>query len=422
MRKLATKLLVALGLLTSGGAWAADVEVTYAQPSATLDISVKNADLATELSGYTYSMRYGTPDNGYYLDDDYLCLSINVLARSTGSLKWAGHDNGYGNSDGADATAWAEKYPFKGASYYNAAAAKDTKPNNVTKLTTNRMVTVKVTGCTGASVYAAADVQINAYDVTGSSSETAYNTLEKVKSATVTTTGTPVSISGLDASKTYVIQVCGTTSINSKGYEIALARAQLPTGETQTATTYDNGWVSFTPSFDCAVTTEGAAAYIATKVAGSNVTMTKVEKMKAGNGYFLYAGSSEVKDLTVEIAEGATAPAENLIVGCTAATNVDGAANSIYCLGKLNGAAGLYKVSTSLEVPAGKAYLQAPLALKASVLNLVFSDSSETTAVKGICTQAEKNEAAIGTKHIINGKIVIKTQNGFVNLMGVKVK
>ena len=150
--------------------------------------------------------------------------------------------------------------------------------------------------------------------------------------------------------------------------------------------------------------------------------MTKVEKMKAGNGYFLYAGSSEVKDLTVEIAEGATAPAENLIVGCTAATNVDGAANSIYCLGKLNGKAGLYRVSTSLEVPAGKAYLQAPLALKASVLNLVFSDSSETTAVKGISTQAEKNEAAIGTKHIINGQIVIKTQNGYMNLMGVQVK
>ncbi len=190
----------------------------------------------------------------------------------------------------------------------------------------------------------------------------------------------------------------------------------------ETATTYDNGWVSFTPSFDCAVTTEGAAAYIATNVAGSNVTMTKVEKMKAGNGYFLYAGSSEVKDLTVEIAEGATAPAENLIVGCTAATNVDGAANSIYCLGKLNGKAGLYRVSTSLDVPAGKAYLQAPLALKASVLNLVFSDSSETTAVKGISTQAEKNEAAIGTKHIINGQIVIKTQNGYMNLMGVQVK
>lgn len=190
----------------------------------------------------------------------------------------------------------------------------------------------------------------------------------------------------------------------------------------ETATTYDNGWVSFTPSFDCAVTTEGAAAYIATNVAGSNVTMTKVEKMKAGNGYFLYAGSSEVKDLTVEIAEGATAPAENLIKGCTAATKVDGATSSIYCLGKLNGKAGLYKVSTSLDVPAGKAYLQAPLALKASVLNLVFSDSSETTAVKGISTQAEKNEAAIGTKHIINGQIVIKTQNGYMNLMGVQVK
>lgn len=190
----------------------------------------------------------------------------------------------------------------------------------------------------------------------------------------------------------------------------------------QTATTYDNGWVSFTPSVDCAVTTENAAAYVATSVDGNNVTMTKVNDMKAGNGYFLYAGASEAKTLVVKGVEEATAPAENLLKGCTTDTEIDGSANSIYCLGKLNGTAGLYKVSTTLTVPAGKAYLQAPGSVKVKALNLVFSDSSEATAVKSINAQVEKNEAAVGTKHLLNGQIVIKTQNGFVNLMGVKVK
>ena len=190
----------------------------------------------------------------------------------------------------------------------------------------------------------------------------------------------------------------------------------------QTATTYDNGWVSFTPSVDCAVTTENAAAYVATSVDGNNVTMTKVNDMKAGNGYFLYAGASKAKTLVVKGVNKATAPAENLLKGCTTDTEIDGSVNSIYCLGKLSGTAGLYKVSTTLTVPAGKAYLQAPGSVKVKALNLVFSDSSEATAVKSINAQVEKNEAAVGTKHLLNGQIVIKTQNGFVNLMGVKVK
>ena len=190
----------------------------------------------------------------------------------------------------------------------------------------------------------------------------------------------------------------------------------------QTATTYDNGWVSFTPSVDCAVTTENAAAYVATSVDGNNVTMTKVNDMKAGNGYFLYAGASEAKTLVVKGVQEATAPVENLLKGCTTDTEIDGSANSIYCLGKLSDTAGLYKVSTTLTVPAGKAYLQAPGVVKVKALNLVFSDSSEATAVKSINAQVEKNEAAVGTKHLLNGQIVIKTQNGFVNLMGVKVK
>lgn len=219
----------------------------------------------------------------------------------------------------------------------------------------------------------------------------------------------------------------GTVTVKIYGYGgtsgYRMGSAIVLTGEVyQTATTYNNGWVSFTPSVDCAVTTENAAAYVATSVGGNNVTMTKVNDMKAGNGYFLYAGASEAKTLVVKGVEEATAPAENLLKGCTTDTEIDGSANSIYCLGKLNGTAGLYKVSTTLTVPAGKAYLQAPGSVKVKALNLVFSDSSEATAVKSINAQVEKNEAAVGTKHLLNGQIVIKTQNGFVNPMGVKVK
>ncbi|MGN0221710.1 MAG: chitobiase/beta-hexosaminidase C-terminal domain-containing protein [Prevotella sp.] len=222
----------------------------------------------------------------------------------------------------------------------------------------------------------------------------------------------------------------GTVTVKIYGYastedHYRLGPVVTLTGEVaQYTTTYNNGWVSFTPSFDCAVATEGAAAYIATNVAENTVTMSKVENMKAGNGYFLYAGDSEEKAVSVGPAE-AEAPEGNLIQGCTAATEIDGTSNTIYCLGKLNGKGGLYKVSTTLEVPAGKAYLQVPNngnSVQAPELIFVFDDGSETTAVKGISAQVEKEEVAVGAKRIINGQVVIKTQNGYVNLMGVTVK
>ena len=54
-------------------------------------------------------------------------------------------------------------------------------------------------------------------------------------------------------------------------------------------------------------------------------------------------------------------------------------------------------------------------------LSIVFGDESTATGIRAVNTQKE-NKVTEGTKCIINGQIVIKTQEGYMNLMGVRVK
>ena len=53
-------------------------------------------------------------------------------------------------------------------------------------------------------------------------------------------------------------------------------------------------------------------------------------------------------------------------------------------------------------------------------LSIVFGDEASATGINSV--NVKETKVAEGTKHIINGQIVIKTQNGYMNLMGVKVK
>lgn len=232
MRKLFTLLTLLLGVCS--GTWAADSTPTYAQPTSTLDVSNSNTSLSTTLSGITWITRGGDISNlkkAYDLTSDYFMIPVEILARTVGygttKPTFAVQENAGGNAgDGS----WEETSPFPAYTEYFQAAESGNKSvaankNTASKLTAEtRMVAVKVTGCTGGSLLAAgAGVTINAWLINDNENH-AYNTYTKANNATTTEQDKLVSISDLDPTKTYVIQIVGSS--NAKyAYMMGLNRA-----------------------------------------------------------------------------------------------------------------------------------------------------------------------------------------------------
>ena len=222
--------LLTLLLAVCSGAWGADATPTYAQPSATLDLQA--AGLSTTLSNITWKSRGGNINNAYELTSDYLVLPIHTVGYTTPS--WCVKENL--NNDKLDQL-WSASGPFKaGTNFYTSTE------NVVVKHTTTRPVAVKVTNCTEAYLYAEKNVILNVYTATDNSS--AYNTFTKAGTKTTSSTQV-VSVTGLDAAKTYIVEVIGSTASNAKGYAIALKRAALTTAPTITtqpvSATYESG-------------------------------------------------------------------------------------------------------------------------------------------------------------------------------------
>ena len=212
MKKFFTLLTLLVGLCT--GAWGADATPTYTQPTTILDL--KADGLTTTLSSYTWSSNKSNISQAYSLNDDYLIFPLHILGKTianNASLTWAVQENSGGNADDG---AWTASGIFPASTTFYSTAERQTA-----KLTTTRMVAVKVTSCSEAYLYAAANCILNVYEVT--STEVAYNTLTKAGTATTSSEGI-ISVKGLDASKTYIVQATGSTGSNAKGYAIGLKR------------------------------------------------------------------------------------------------------------------------------------------------------------------------------------------------------
>ena len=220
-------------LCVCSSAWGADADLTYTQPSATLDL--QSATLSTTLSGISWSSRENNVKAGYSLTTDYLIFPLQTLGCTCPS--WCVKEN-FNNQKGT----WSASDPFPADTEFFSSTGSD--KNNVIKVTTTRPVAVKVTNCTGAYVYGATGSNysvLNVYEVTNSTD--AYNTFTNVGTAN-TNSNAVVSVTGLTASKTYIIQVIGGTGSNATSYAIALKRAAatVPTISSQpSSATYENG-------------------------------------------------------------------------------------------------------------------------------------------------------------------------------------
>ena len=168
-------------------------------------------------------------------------------------------------------------------------------------------------------------------------------------------------------------------------------------------------------------TVNNGTAYKAT-VSGSNLVLTEIDGVIPAESGVVVVGEKGANVTVKYTAEEATADmAGNELKGTSVRTrtsDLKGAATYLMMLHKTTSAFVSY---TGEYFSANKAYVLVGGGANAvKSLSIVFGDEASATGINSV--NVKETKVAEGTKHIINGQIVIKTQNGYMNLMGVKVK
>jgi hypothetical protein len=194
---------------------------------------------------------------------------------------------------------------------------------------------------------------------------------------------------------------------------------------TATVTTNKGGWTSFTPSWN-ATLEDGATAYIITSIDGANnsVEATAVSVMESGKGYFIKGDNAETEYIVTATSTAATPTEGNLIVGNTSATTISATSPTTtdkYVLGTAtagtySGQSGLFKVDSSVNVAAGKAYLDTQTTVSAQYLSIAWDDDMTTTIDNFTISQFDKN----ATRYNLAGQKVSDSYKGIVIVNGKK--
>ena len=176
------------------------------------------------------------------------------------------------------------------------------------------------------------------------------------------------------------------------------------------------GYTTFasTKALDLSDLPAGLTAYKASAVSGNKVTFTAVtDAVPAGTGLLLEGTASQT--YAIPVAATASALADNLLVGCTASTNLT--ANASYYVMVNDGGTAKFQ---SLEdngatIPAGKAYLAAPAG--ARQLTFDFGDAT------GIDNELRVNseDFATGAWYTLDGRRVANPTKGIYIVNGKKV-
>ena len=186
-----------------------------------------------------------------------------------------------------------------------------------------------------------------------------------------------------------------------------------------TVTTNAGGWASFTPEFHCQMS-EGATAYIVNDINATEkkVIARSVMTMEKGSGYFVKGEPNT--EYTATATGMVTTPTDgNKVVGCPTATVLDSSksANAMYFLGVKGTTAGLYYVSGTLTIPAGKAYLQSDSPLILSAKELSIEIEGEETAIVNV----NENDNGNGVRKVVrDGGLMIENGNGAYGISGVR--
>lgn len=176
-------------------------------------------------------------------------------------------------------------------------------------------------------------------------------------------------------------------------------------------TTNAAGWASFCAAENTTLSGE-AKTYVCTAVDNDIVTLEPVTHIPANEGVFIKGEPNATYQIVP--AETGDAVSINLIKGCLTATTLAGTEGA-YILGVKNGKAGIYQVTSSITVPAGKAYLQPATTGLAKFLSIAFPGS--TTAIEGI--EADGKTSSANKKYNLAGQRT-ESKQGIIIMDGKK--
>ncbi len=179
---------------------------------------------------------------------------------------------------------------------------------------------------------------------------------------------------------------------------------EVPTEVTTTTV----GWASACLAYDAKVPADTKAYYVSS-ISGSNLVLTPIEIIPAGEGFIYNAPAGSH---TFAASETTPDPIDNKLVGTLSQINVT--ANSIYVLGKRSDDNVGFLLYTGTTLAAGKAYLPAPGDGAKGSYSFVFNDATGIEAVK----TATITDAPL---YNLNGQRVEKPAKGLYIQNGRKV-
>lgn len=177
------------------------------------------------------------------------------------------------------------------------------------------------------------------------------------------------------------------------------------------------GWASFTSLIKDQVVTvpAGATAYVAIAADNENVTLKKVTRFTYGEGVFIFGDpNAQLYANTVKGVSDVPNVAGNVTKGCTKDIVVYSSSHAyVVATNNKTKKAGFYKVSTSITVPAGRAFLYAPKA-EAKELNIVFEDGEEATGIESVLAVEDSEKKVPTVFYNLSGQVVGKDYKGIV--------
>lgn len=274
---------------------------------------------------------------------------------------------------------------------------------------TDRNITIKVTGASRFEVYVKNNTADRTYKVKVGSAD----------AQTITHKGTGVESSGVFA----IANPAEETTITISGNGASVYPGYFVFDPAVSGTITDCGWSSYASNRPLDLSTiSGGTAYYASAASESTVTLTPTGDVTvpAGEGIMIKGTAGET--FTINVAASGTAIEGNLLKGQTTTGNVAAstAGTYHYVFGyESSSVYGFYNLASDANVPAGKAYLETTNQLQAQTAPAairIVDEESGATNIEAI----DSTEEAV--KFIENGKLYIKKNNVVYDMMGTVVR
>lgn len=220
----------------------------------------------------------------------------------------------------------------------------------------------------------------------------------------------------LDATKKYTVDITGVKEgDNTAGADIALHGIKFVAAASSNATVTigSDGVATYAASYPVDYNANNLEAYSVSYDATNNkLTFNKIDGVVAANTAVIVKGAAG--DYTLA---KATADATVTNTGLKASDGKKTGAENIYCLAKKSEGLGFYQVSSSVTIPANKAYLEIPASAGARTFySMEFGGG--TTGINTIQANGAKANAAI---YSLSGQQVSKAYKGIVIVNGKKM-